>query len=253
MLLVTPEQFEYFYNYNITPHVEEKQDLLYLSWSFTEKMMRTHFPTYQLKFKENDFGNIIWKVNLNINQNRDYTERKIEELKVEVADAQEAASACTNYSDKKVIDKKIRTLESDLEYYEAILYDNFGYYFVTYIYDTESEQSSEEFYFPIMDNRKASCTPDARNLTDNIQRAGVKTWARFCGIGLRLWSMEGVKEERKDKELSSKYNLLKKIHSLLQRADEANITYEVPDFSWSVTKIQKLGDTLKSQLSSIPN
>lgn len=66
-------------------------------------------------------------------------------------------------------------------------------------YLTDGLRRTPALVFPIMDNKHNAVKElDARQVSDNIQRASVKCIATFTGLGLKLYSGEDIPKDEKD-------------------------------------------------------
>lgn len=75
-----------------------------------------------------------------------------------------------------------------------------GYYYLR-PYLTDGCQRTTALVFPIMDRRHNAVKElDGRAISDNCQRAAVKTIATFTGLGLRLYSGEDIPKESDQKD-----------------------------------------------------
>lgn len=138
----------------------------------------------------------------------------------------------------------------------------------TYSYDKEGNQNgvilhprilcletgkvTPSIIFPVMDNKNNSIAyPNARELTDNEQRAKVKAIANFTGIGLRLWSREQVDLNLADKKGAGndhpKYRYLLKIHQLIDQVETKStlpVDFIQPHFGMPLSEIISIGKRL---------
>ena len=106
--------------------------------------------------------------------------------------------------------------------------------------------------YPVMDKRSktngAAKNPDTRQINDATMRAFVKVIASVTGIGLRLWTREGLDDA--DGNPTMKSRLLKRLVDVEETYLENNASlpecYETPSFAHSAYKLKQFGKMLTS-------
>jgi hypothetical protein len=146
------------------------------------------------------------------------------------------------------------------EHYKDLYYYNKrGSYVQVYIYDVTTGERSPNLLYPLMDSSNESITdPDSRDLNDNLMRAYVKCVATYTGLGLRLFTREGIDEDPldpKNKKRSKLFQLLLEA-SKLQKYYLTNFSSTMPEywpeqnpnFATPISIIEDLIDSLKEQI-----
>ena len=132
-----------------------------------------------------------------------------------------------------------------------------GVMIYTQIRDIRDNRVSPEGFLPVMDNRNNSqARPCARKLSDNTQRAMVKTIAINTGLGLRLWSREGIDTRIADKNSNKdhiKFKLILRINELMEQVLSSTATKESeltkPHFGMTPYELKEIGKALSEIVS----
>ncbi|MGL5074565.1 MAG: DUF1071 domain-containing protein [Waterburya sp.] len=144
------------------------------------------------------------------------------------------------------------TFEAVTTSVEHIKYDNEGNPEATMIYsairDNATGLMSNSYQFPVMSKggqRKSAKDVDSRELSDAIMRSHVKTIASFTGLGLRLWTREGIDLNKKSKAVHDHPIYLTLIKVQEAKTAYLNINAELPenwiepDFGMGVAKLRE--------------
>lgn len=232
-LTISTEQFfkayndyEFIYNYTT-----DYNSLQYLSWSAARVLMKRYYPTYEPFLEVDDNNNHLFRITNNL-VDKELATKYLVTLETKLEDIKD-------YKEKK----KVLTAIEDVK--NQLLYDNRGFIIKPYILDTETGLRTIAMHYPLMDSsNNAVFNPETRDNNDNIQRAYVKAIAVYLGIGLRLYSREGI---GKDIEES---NMVKVIKAIVDRSEQLGIEVDksVVNFGTNFTVLKQLALDLKDKL-----
>lgn len=221
--------YEFIFNYTT-----DYNNLQYLSWSAARVLLKKYFPSYEPVLEVDENGSKLFPLT-NALVNKELLAKDLEQLVSKLEETKD-------YKEKK------KLLTSIEEHKNQLLYDNRGFIIKPYLLDLETNLRTVALDYPLMDNsNNAIYNPESRDLNDNIQRAYVKAIAVHCGIGLRLYSREGI---GKDLEASS---IVKVIKAIVERSEILGIEVDrtVVNFGSSLTKLMSISKPLKEQVDKL--
>mgnify|MGYP003433888297 FL=1 len=234
-LTITTEQ--YFKAYNdyefIFNYTTDYNGLSYLSWSAARVLLKEYYPSYEPFLEVDDNNNYLFKLTNNL-VDKELAAKNLTVLEAKLEDTKD-------FKEKKKMLAAIEEVKSQL------LYDNRGLIIKPYLLDTETGLRTASLHYPLMDSSNNSIfNPDARDINDNIQRAYVKVIAVASGLGLRLYSRQGI---GKDLEES---NMVKVIKAIVDRSETLGVEVDksVVNFGTNYTVLRQLAIDLKQKLDS---
>ena len=233
---LSAEEFQRGYNANFIPYLEflKHSSSDYISWAGCELLLNMLFP------------NVV-----RCNQ-------EIEYLYEEVQEYDESSSSTTKYENIKqddgtykamVVEKTSKSSKTPCLVSKRVV----GINIITTLMDKETGALSEQQTFPVMnkDGKRSGATAiDSRLINDNKQRAFVRAVASVTGIGLRLWTREGMDTMGGNKN-HMLFSYLQRISTL---EDEYSAKLGLPDdyepanFGMSIAELTTKGKFLSEKL-----
>lgn len=237
-LSIPKEEFIPAYNdYEYAYHIEVKPgrgELEYLSWSAAKVLLTSSFPKLVVDFERNSSGLVTFKLENNL---RKEAKERFEQLIVE---KQEVLKNEKDSYTQKNLKKEIA------EYSDQLYYDNRGVAVMPYLVDVTTGLRTPSLLFPVMNNTNdAVYNPEIRDINDSCMRAAVKVIALNTGLGLRVFTREGI-----GKSSTTESEKFKKIDEIIKSSIRLGkeVDKKIVNFGTSQPMLNKVASDLKTEI-----
>ncbi|MGV2830560.1 Sak single strand annealing protein [Myxosarcina sp. GI1(2024)] len=231
-LVISKEEFDRGYNLNFTRFISQQQGFDYLQWSYAFRLLKQHFPMYQVEVSRQE---VIENKVMSEEFARLAYDQAVKQLEAEIA------KPSPNWKTQKALQEKV----------DSLTCSDRGLMLYCRIVDMATGKATTEIQYPVMTKKNdALINPDARDINDATQRGLCKAIAIFTGIGLRLFTREGIDLNNGNKN-HPKFLALQKMNGLIDMADTSGglpDNWEVPHFGMSLYRINELGKELTEHL-----